>query len=329
MGIHHDIYSGSVICCINVRSTNLSSANWWGCSMKTVFSKDMVAHIWAQQSQYEGRTATGNFYFKDATLYSYGNHFIVGKFEEFKGKSCILMSTRSYSVTTASQQAITRQAIRNTPLPVFYVPCPEEFGVKNKTIWDREIKALLEKAAVARTKRDSLMEEAGALATMANSYATFFELPWTVAIPELSEEFCTNIRKGNKERALQERIRKETRERAEAHIKATCVDEWLLGVRDSIPYGYRPEDALLRVRGDEVQTSHGATVSTSQALRILPVIRKCRDTQTGFIANGHTEHIGQFAVREIKPNGDMIVGCHSIKWAEIYKVAIVLGSSNN
>jgi hypothetical protein len=297
--------------------------------MKTVFSKDMVAHIWAQQSQYEGRTATGNFYFKDATLYSYGSHFIVGKFEEFKGKRCILMSTRTYSVTTTGQQYLARMAIRNTPLPVFYVPCPEEFGVANKTIWDREIKTLLEKAAVARTKRDSLLDDAAHLAAMGNSYAAFFELPWTIDIPTLSEEYCTNIRKGNKERVLQERIRKETRERAEAHIKATCVDEWLLGVRDSIPYGYRPEDALLRVRGDEVQTSHGATVSTSQALRILPVIRKCRDTQTGFIANGHTEHIGQFAVREIKPNGDMIVGCHSIKWAEIHKVAIVLGSSNN
>jgi hypothetical protein len=297
--------------------------------MKTVFSKDMVAHVWAQQSQYEGRTATGNFYFRDTTLYSYGNHFIVGKFEEFKGKSCILMSTRSYSVTTASQQAIARQAIRNTPLPVFYVPCPEEFGVKNKTIWDREIKALLERAAVARTKRDSLMQEAADLAAMGNSYAAFFELPWTVAIPELSEEFCTNIRKENKEAALQARIKKETRERAEAHIKATCVSEWQLGIIDSIPYGYRPTDALLRVRNDEVQTSHGATVSTSQALRILPVIRNCRDTQTGFIANGRTEHIGQFAVREIKSNGDMVVGCHSIKWAEIHKVAIVLGSSNN
>jgi hypothetical protein len=209
-------------------------------------------------------------------------------------------------------------------LPVFYVPCPEEFGVANKVIWDREIKTLLEKAAVARTKRDSLLDDAVHLAAMGNSYAAFFELPWTIDIPTLSEEYCTNIRKGNKERALQERIKKETRERAEAHIKATCVDEWLLGVRDSIPYGYRPEDALLRVRGDEVQTSHGATVSTSHALRILPVIRNCRDTQTGFIANGRTEHIGQFAVREIKPNGDMVVGCHSIKWSEIEKVAAII-----
>ena len=293
--------------------------------MRTVFSnKDMVAHVWAQQNQQEGRTATGNFYFNGPTLYSYGSHFIVGKFEEFKGKRCILMSTRSYSVTTASQQAIARQAIRNNPLPVFYVPCPEEFGVKNKTIWDRDIAALLKKAATARTKRESIMQEVTDLAAMANSYADFFELPWTVKVPALSEEFCTNIRKDNKERALQERIRKETRERAEAHIKATCISEWLLGSKDSIPYGYRPENALLRVRGDEIQTSHGATVSISQALRILPIIRNCRDTSTGFVANGRTEHIGQFAVREIMSNGDMLVGCHSIKWSEIEKIAAII-----
>jgi hypothetical protein len=212
---------------------------------------------------------------------------------------------------------------------VFCVPCPEELGVSNKVIWDRQIDTLLVKAATARTKRDSIMQEVANLAAMANSYAAFFELPWTVEVPALSEEFCTNIRKGNKERALQERIKKETRERAEDHIKATCVSEWLLGVRNSIPYQYRPKNALLRIHGDEVQTSHGATVSTSQALRILPVIRNCRDTQTGFIANGRTEYIGQFPVREIKPNGDMVVGCHSIKWAEIQKVAIVLGMSLN
>ena len=292
--------------------------------MKTVFSKDMVAHVWAQQNQQEGRTATGNFYFTDKTLYSYGNHFIVGKFEQFKGNRCILMSTRTYSVTTSSQQAIARQAIRNTPLPVFYVPCPEEFGVANKTMWDREIKALLEKAATARTKRDSIMREVADLATMANSYAAFFELPWTVEVPALSEEFCANIRKGNKERALQERIRKETKERAEAHIKATCVSEWLLGVSDSIPYRYRPQDALLRVRGDEVQTSHGATVSISEALGVLPLIRHCRQMETGVVATGRTHHIGQFPVKEIMSNGDMVVGCHSIKWGEIEKIAAII-----
>ena len=297
--------------------------------MKTVFSKDMVAHIWAQQNQQEGRTATGNFYFNGPTLYSYGNHFIVGKFEQHNGNRCILMSTRTYSVTTSSQQAIARQAIRNNPLPVFYVPCPEEFGVSNKVIWDRQIDTLLVKAATARTKRDSIMQEVTDLATMANSYATFFELPWTVEVPALSEEFCTNIRKGNKEWALQEQIRKETAERAEAHIKATCVSEWLLGVSDSIPYRYRPEDALLRVRGDEVQTSHGATVSISEALGVLPLIRHCRQMETGVVATGRTHHIGQFPVKEIMSNGDMVVGCHSIKWGEIEKVAIVLEMSLN
>jgi hypothetical protein len=292
--------------------------------MKTVFSKDMVAHIWAQQNQQEGRTSSGNFYFTGKTLYSYGNHFIVGKFEQFKGNRCILMSTRAYSVTTSSQQAIARQAIRNNPLPVFYVPCPEEFGVANKTIWDREIKALLEKAATARTKRDSIMREVADLATMANSYAAFFELPWTIEVPALSEEFCTNIRKENKEAALQARIRKETQERAEAHIKATCVSEWLLGVSDSIPYRYRPEDALLRVRNDEVQTSHGAAVSISEALGILPLIRHCRQMETGVVATGRTHHIGQFTVKEIMSNGDMVVGCHSIKWGEIERIAAII-----
>lgn len=46
--------------------------------MQTKFSNDMVAHVWANQSQEYGQSNNGNFYFQGRVLYSYGSHYIVG-----------------------------------------------------------------------------------------------------------------------------------------------------------------------------------------------------------------------------------------------------------
>ena len=49
--------------------------------MKTVFKIDEVAHIWANQTQNEGRTSANNFYFRDRAIYSYGSHFCIAEFD--------------------------------------------------------------------------------------------------------------------------------------------------------------------------------------------------------------------------------------------------------
>lgn len=73
--------------------------------MKTVFSNYMVAHVWAQQTQSEGRGS--NFYFRDATIYSYGPHFPVASF--VKGR--VLFNSGSYSVSTSKHIGYARNAL--------------------------------------------------------------------------------------------------------------------------------------------------------------------------------------------------------------------------
>ena len=46
--------------------------------MATVFSNDMTAHVWAQQSQESGQSYKGNVYFHGPALYSYGSHYLAG-----------------------------------------------------------------------------------------------------------------------------------------------------------------------------------------------------------------------------------------------------------
>jgi hypothetical protein len=81
--------------------------------VKRVFANDMVAHVWAQQTQDEGRSSNGNFYFDGDTLYSYGRHFAVARFtgRMVDGQRVVLTNSGSYSVTTSGHMNDMRRAL--------------------------------------------------------------------------------------------------------------------------------------------------------------------------------------------------------------------------
>ena len=67
--------------------------------MKKVFSNTSeVIHVFAQQTQSEGRNGTSSIYFKDNKIYSYGSHYLLG---EFINSDTIIINDFGYSVTTA------------------------------------------------------------------------------------------------------------------------------------------------------------------------------------------------------------------------------------
>ena len=67
--------------------------------MKKVFSNTSeVVHVFAQQTQSEGRNQSGSIYFKDNRIYSYGSHYLLG---EFINDETIIINDFGYSVTTS------------------------------------------------------------------------------------------------------------------------------------------------------------------------------------------------------------------------------------
>ena len=67
--------------------------------MKKVFSNTSeVVHVFAQQTQSEGRNGSGSIYFKDNRIYSYGSHYLLG---EFINDKTIIINDFGYSVTTS------------------------------------------------------------------------------------------------------------------------------------------------------------------------------------------------------------------------------------
>lgn len=83
--------------------------------MQTVFSNSMVAHVWAQQSQSEGRSNNGNLYFDGPVIYSYGSHFVAGYIDR---EGAAWINSDSYSPTTAKHMSYVSRAVRGKYFPV-------------------------------------------------------------------------------------------------------------------------------------------------------------------------------------------------------------------
>ena len=78
---------------------------------------------------------------------------------------------------------------------------------------------------------------------------------------------------------------------------------------------------MLRLVGNEVQTSLGARFPVSHALNGLAFVRKVRESGQEFQRNGHSIHLGNYAIDRIEPDGTVHAGCHVVTWDEIERIA--------
>lgn len=85
---------------------------------KTVFSNAQTVHAWAAQSQQEGRNSEGTLWFFGPELYSYRTPIAL-ILPDVSGESVALISSVTYSMTTAQQRPRDRDV---APRPCFHVP---------------------------------------------------------------------------------------------------------------------------------------------------------------------------------------------------------------
>jgi glycerol-3-phosphate O-acyltransferase len=83
---------------------------------------------------------------------------------------------------------------------------------------------------------------------------------------------------------------------------------------------------MLRIDGDEVVTSRGARFPVSHAKRALALVRNVRESGQAYVRNGHTIHLGPYAVDRIEADGTVKAGCHVVSWEEIERIASALDS---
>lgn len=113
---------------------------------------------------------------------------------------------------------------------------------------------------------------------------------------------------------------------AYAIIQADKVAAWRAGKPVSFGWG-EAGDTMLRIQGDNIQTSRGAVFPISHARRAFPTVAKCRETAFTYEAEkfGHTVWLGEFKIDRIDADGTVRAGCHVVSWPEIERIARELG----
>ena len=299
--------------------------------MKNVYTNRELPHLWAHKTQDSARTSNGNIFFRNGTIYSYGEHFPIAKHYTSKaGVDFILFTVLDYSVTTSGHKSRVRQAIPENAV-VLYVDHvdgrynSEPDHAANLQGLAERVARHSAKAARAR-KAYSVSWELGR--AQANhdwfeQYCNLFKIPKKdrpklPEVPEADSEKMEALRV-KEAKASAAKAATEKRKRAQRLIELQAdIRAWQAGERNSLPWD---APAVIRIEGDEVVTSKGARVPVSHAKRGLRFVREVVKSGQEYRRNGHTFHLGHYSIDRIETDGTLHAGCHVIAYAEIERIA--------
>jgi hypothetical protein len=297
-----------------------------------------VAHLWAHQAQTWARNSGKTIYFEKRTIYSYGSHFPIASIVKTKTGEVILFNSDRHSVTTSKHQSWVRHAIPSS-FDVFTVPSiPSnerthfDMHIVNANHYRETIQHLINRAARAKSdlQKRYLTDEITATLAEADRYAAAFKCKKIMKLPKLPanwEAYASELRTKTAKKAAETRKREAAAKAKRIEQAAEAIAKWQAGDNVSLPYDI---PTMLRIKtvttdGDTsetiVQTSRGASVPIEHAIRGLRIVRAVMHSGKEYQRNGHTEHLGPYAVDRITTDGTLYAGCHVITWDEIEKIA--------
>lgn len=301
------------------------------------------AHRWASGACDEGRAGSANVFFHGATIYSYGAHFPMAQRQKrVKGDGVfVLVSSRSYSVSTSSHQSDVRQAVRGqTTYTVDNVTAHTVAPhLHNLDAYRVEAVHFCKKAKAARTNRAQYEATAVRLITEANEYAEAVGLKERLTAPEGAdglEKWAASALAA--EAAAEEKHKREVSKAAQKAAKELAVrvaeweqrlTAWKDGGKDEpgrCPDSRHPlaELAFLRVKGSVLETSQRVAVPLKTALPVLAIIRSGKDWAPE-IGSARVA-IDGFDLRCVDQVAKQItIGCHLITFDEVERVAKTVG----
>lgn len=291
--------------------------------MKTVFSSHSeVAHIWASQSQYEGRAS--RVFFEDGVIYSYGRHFPVARFAPEYG-DIVLFTNQGYSSSTGKHKTLIRSAIPSTH-QVIYCDDPTLGELHNLDKWRAAVEWMRRDFA-AKTHKISRGNLAVEIFKTCES-AIVYCMALKIAAPEWTNE-------SNDEMAARDYVYelakareiKKAAARAEYEKKAGLeaaerMALWLIG-ENVYSGGFQYLPTALRIKADSIQTSRGANIPVADALKLWPLLVRAKNSGKTLEAGLHSINLGAYRFNSFDGT-TLIVGCHSIGWDQLEKIAAQL-----
>lgn len=284
--------------------------------MKKVFSSHSeLAHVWANQLQYEGRAASMFFY--GPVIYSYGHHYEIARFvEAANGQKVCFVNANGYSNSTAKHTAHVWNAIPDG-IPTFKVPflCGSgwsySYSRQHYFNVDQlpgivaamlvEIKNLCHDQIKARTNFSLFSSAAGRYETIVE-ICNLFNIP----VPAKPENWDAAKLKADHLRNTQGE-RQRAKELKELEKSRDLLAKWLNHEYNGQIYNI-PVHLRISRDGKLIETTKGAKVENELALRLLEKLRKGTDVK-GEKINGFT--VIENTLDHVK------IGCHTISWPVI------------
>jgi len=288
---------------------------------KVLRNHDEVAHIWAQQSQQEGRAS--NVFFYGKTIYSYGEHFPIARFEK---KNVVLMNSETYSVSTSKHATIVLRALDLDTVKVFHVPNtgserekPYHFG--NVKSYFKEFERFLDKASRARGNYSYYLSWAKASREDALEYCKTFRCKRYLKKFDFDFDFDSD---SVKEKVFKIKTREKENEARRAALLESALKKGVIQWRDGknvLIHQYHKTLLRLSTDGKTVETSKRAYFPIEDAKRAIRFVKAVVKKGKPWERNGERFKIGIYQLDTVSACGDVKAGCHRVKFEEIERLS--------
>ena len=261
--------------------------------MKTVFnSANDVIHMFAQRSQYTGRCS--NVYFEGNECYSYGRHYVLGRFiTNHNNELAIMINDSGYSNTTSKHIGIMMGATRQ--YKQFFTTKSQWGDVASR------LRVLTDKVIRAK-KPEKYINEALGLFQSYTEYCNWIDAVPHVDVVSLMSTFL------NYDPLKLKEIRLREAEQKRAKLAKHVID--FMSYKIDRMYGADEDFVRVSLSGTHVETSQGIRVTIDEARQLYSIIKSGRDIK-GMTIGGYTV---------IGLNGHLKIGCHHINKANMVEI---------
>ena len=288
--------------------------------MKKVFQNTSeVVHVFAQQTQSEGRNGTSSIYFRDNRIYSYGSHYLLG---EFINSETIIINDFGYSVTTSKHINELRNATRQynqfltSSIDIKHIQTEIDYNIKklskankpeiyisNITKLESNLTKWVEYCKENKIKKEHFSKYNFVVNKSDYKYKKIVKISNSLLTPDALEKIKA---KGKKEAINQKAKDKRELKTKLDKFNTYKIDRFKIGEFDYL---------RLSENGQFVETSQNIRIEKNEAKKLYFAIKKKIDIKG--------QRIGYFTINKID-NKALTVGCHKICIKSVKKVGQIL-----
>jgi hypothetical protein len=275
--------------------------------MKKVFTNTEIVHVFAQQSQSEGRSSS--MFFHGTKIYSYGYHYLLG---EFIDPDTIVINNVGYSVTTGKHISLLSSATSHK----------KRFAKGNIDIDIVHLRVTesLKLMSTARTRKGYYFDVINSSLANLNDYLEYTnkgdKLGYGDAIKY--KEICDIVSRldADKDGIMAEiaDIEKKKRDKEKAKNQK-FLSEWRNYEHNGYFYGLSKSYLRLSQDGESVETTKGVRIERDKARVLYKLIKAGKDI------NGYK--LDYYTVIGVKDN-TLKIGCHDIPMTEVNTIGELL-----